>query len=289
LVTVVVNSFTSFFSGFVIFTYLGYMAHAQKKDIDKVATEGPGLVFEVYPQAVATLPGSQFWAVIFFFMLIMLGMDSAMGGLECVITGIMDEFRDFFHRYKITREIFTGVVVSFSFLVAISCVTPGGFYIFTLLNEYAAGLSLLCTVFFEAIAISWFYGLNNFSSDIQEMLGHKPGIYWRFCWKFVSPLFLAFIIGMQMVDIRQLTMDRYDGEVYHYPAAAQWAGRLLAASTVACIPIAACIVFINASRAGPSGKTKSCIESLAIAITPANETRTDEQYSRLTLAHWRQL
>ena len=47
-----------------------------------------------------------------------------MGGLECVITGVMDEFKDFFQRHKISREIFTGLVVFSSFLVAISCVTP---------------------------------------------------------------------------------------------------------------------------------------------------------------------
>jgi solute carrier family 6 noradrenalin transporter-like protein 2 len=47
-----------------------------------------------------------------------------MGGLECVITGVMDEFKEFFHRKGISREIFTGVVVFSSFLVAITCVTP---------------------------------------------------------------------------------------------------------------------------------------------------------------------
>ena len=30
--------------------------------------------------------------MLFFIMLIMLGMDSVMGGLECVVTGLMDEW-----------------------------------------------------------------------------------------------------------------------------------------------------------------------------------------------------
>jgi solute carrier family 6 noradrenalin transporter-like protein 2 len=47
-----------------------------------------------------------------------------MGGLECVITGLMDEFQTFFKRHKISREMFTGMVVFVSFLVAMSCVTP---------------------------------------------------------------------------------------------------------------------------------------------------------------------
>ena len=44
LVTSAVNSFTSFFSGFVIFTYLGYMAHTQGKDIANVADQGKFLI-----------------------------------------------------------------------------------------------------------------------------------------------------------------------------------------------------------------------------------------------------
>ena len=47
-----------------------------------------------------------------------------MGGLECVITGLMDEFKWLFTKYRIRREAFTAVIVFTSFLVALSCVTP---------------------------------------------------------------------------------------------------------------------------------------------------------------------
>ncbi|GBP88670.1 Sodium-dependent noradrenaline transporter [Eumeta japonica] len=123
LVTTLVNCFTSFFSGFVIFTYLGFMSHKQGVPISSVATEGPGLVFQVYPEAVATLPGASLWAMLFFFMLIMLGLDSGMGGLECVITGLLDAARAAGAR-SLRRDHFTLLVVCLSFCVACVNVTP---------------------------------------------------------------------------------------------------------------------------------------------------------------------
>ncbi|XP_041377036.1 sodium-dependent dopamine transporter-like isoform X2 [Gigantopelta aegis] len=123
LITVAVNSFTSLFSGFVIFSYLGYMSLKTHKPIDQVATEGPGLVFIVYPEAIATLPGSTGWAVIFFFMLISLGVDSAFGGLESPLTGLRDEFHSVMKGFRYSREVLTLIVVGSAFFFSLPCLT----------------------------------------------------------------------------------------------------------------------------------------------------------------------
>ncbi|XP_014664884.1 PREDICTED: sodium-dependent dopamine transporter-like [Priapulus caudatus] len=77
LLTSSINCATSFLSGFVIFSVLGYMSAKSGVDIKDVATEGPGLVFIVYPEAIATMPGAIFWAMLFFLMLLTLGLDSS--------------------------------------------------------------------------------------------------------------------------------------------------------------------------------------------------------------------
>jgi hypothetical protein len=44
-------------------------------------------------------------------------------------------------------------------------------------------------------------GLDNFKSDVHKMLGHTPNIYWRICWKVISPAFLAVrtVLGQQYI------------------------------------------------------------------------------------------
>nr|XP_020840858.1 sodium-dependent noradrenaline transporter isoform X2 [Phascolarctos cinereus] len=186
LLTSTINCVTSFISGFAIFSILGYMAHEHKVKIEDVATEGAGLVFILYPEAISTLSGSTFWAIVFFVMLLALGIDSSMGGMEAVITGLADDFQIL----KRHRKLFTFAVTFGTFLLALFCITKGGIYVLTLLDTFAAGTSILFAVLMEAIGVSWFYGVDRFSNDIQQMMGFKPGLYWRLCWKFVSPAFL---------------------------------------------------------------------------------------------------
>ena len=47
----------------------------QGLEVSDVGMEGEGLVFIVYSDAIASMPGSFFWAILFFFMLITLGID----------------------------------------------------------------------------------------------------------------------------------------------------------------------------------------------------------------------
>ncbi|KAG7229375.1 hypothetical protein INR49_012766 [Caranx melampygus] len=257
IITSSINSLTSFFSGFVVFSFLGYMSHKHHVALDKVARDGAGLVFVIYPEAIATLPGSSVWAVIFFIMLLTLGIDSAMGGMESVITGLIDEFK-FLHKH---RELFTLFI--------------GGMYVFTLLDHFAAGTSILFGVLIEAIGIAWFYGVDRFSDDIEEMIGQRPGMYWRLCWKFVSPCFL-----LVMVVVSFATFNPPNYGSYMFPAWANMVGWCLAISSMTMVPLYA--IYKLCTLPG-----KFC-DRLAYAITPETEHHLVDngEVRQFTLHHW---
>uniref|UniRef100_A0A0F8BTP0 Transporter n=1 Tax=Larimichthys crocea TaxID=215358 RepID=A0A0F8BTP0_LARCR len=73
------NSATSIFAGFAVFSVLGFMAYELEVSIDHVVSGGPGLVFVTYPKALSMLPVSSLWAVLFFIMLLFLGLDTQKG------------------------------------------------------------------------------------------------------------------------------------------------------------------------------------------------------------------
>ncbi|XP_068145280.1 sodium-dependent dopamine transporter [Drosophila tropicalis] len=236
LLTSFINSATSFVAGFVIFSVLGYMAHTLGVRIEDVATEGPGLVFVVYPAAIATMPASTFWALIFFMMLLTLGLDSSFGGSEAIITALSDEFP----KIRRNRELFVAGLFSLYFVVGLASCTQGGFYFFHLLDRYAAGYSILVAVFFEAIAVSWIYGTKRFSDDIRDMIGFPPGMYWQVCWRFVAPIFLLFITVYGLIGYEPLTYGDYE-----YPGWANTLGWCIAGSSVVMIPAVAILKLIS--------------------------------------------
>ncbi|XP_043197341.1 sodium-dependent dopamine transporter-like isoform X3 [Amphibalanus amphitrite] len=254
IITSLINCGTSFVAGFVIFSVLGYMSHISGKPIESVAQEGPGLVFIVYPQAIATMPFAPLWAILFFMMLLTLGLDSSFGGSTAVITGLSDEF-PIIHN---NREIFIAILFTFDFLIGLICCTQGGFLVFQLLEKYVFGFSLLCAVFFEAIAVSYIYGVDRLVNDINEMIGFRPGLYWRLCWKFIGPIFICAMIIFTLIGHQPLA---YKG--YHFPDWCDGVGWLLALSSVSMIPGMA--VYQIAITPG------TLYQRIKIAITPAKD------------------
>ncbi|XP_074644691.1 sodium-dependent noradrenaline transporter-like [Tubulanus polymorphus] len=277
----VVNSFTSIFSGFVIFSYLGFMAQSKGVSIDNVVADGPGLVFIVYPEAIATLPGSQVWSVIFFIMLLTLGLDSSFGGLEAILTAIRDEFKPQFAKLKYSRELATFVLCVISFMFSLINVTYGGVYVVTLMDTYAAGTSILFVSLTQCIAVSWVYGLHNFCNDAKTMLGFVPGIYWRVCWKIISPVFILVIVIYSFSSHTPLVYAKGTGK-YLYPSWANGVGWFITLSSIILLPSFA--VFIAVKMKATNGKQR-----LALCISPTSDhdsIRQGKPIKRFNYRHW---
>lgn len=229
LVTSSVNCLTSFLSGFVIFTVLGYMAEMRQQGVETVAKDaGPSLLFIIYAEAISNMPAATFFAIIFFLMIIMLGLDSTFAGLEGVITAVIDEFP---HLLSKRREWFVLGLVCVCYLGALSTLTYGGAFVVKLFEEYATGPAVITVVFLEVIAVSWCYGIGQFCSDVQMMLGFAPGLFWRICWVAICPCFLLFIIVSFLAFPPDVKL--FD---YQYPPWTTLLGYCIGVSSFICVP-----------------------------------------------------
>ena len=64
----------------------------------------------------------------------------------------------------------------------------GGVYLFKILDFYScSGMSLLWVVFFQTIAIGWFFGAARFCDCVEQMTGSRPNIFFYLCWKYFAP------------------------------------------------------------------------------------------------------
>jgi SNF family Na+-dependent transporter len=132
---------------------------------------GPGLAFIVYPQALALMPLSPLWSIMFFFMLFLLGLGTQVSfnlinlifkltfkknplinnfylflflfqfiqlvAVEAITTSIVDEYLPVIKQYidfKYTKEFLTAINVLISFVCGIPMITNVSSLIFCRYN-----------------------------------------------------------------------------------------------------------------------------------------------------------
>ncbi|KAH8413102.1 hypothetical protein KR009_007938 [Drosophila setifemur] len=259
-VIVGVNIFTSLFSGLVVFSVLGFLSEKSGVPVANVATGGAGLAFVTYPEAIAKMPLPQIWAIMFFCMLFVLGIDTVFVQLEAITSSILDEWlwvRQ--HKCKLTL---CGCLFFFS-VSTIMC-TNAGMFIVQLFDWYSSAIAVIVICLVEIIMVSWIYGIKNFMLDVEFMRGKRPSWYWRILWQWVTPLVLVFILVMSIVFMRTITYNKIS-----YPLWAIMIGWASFVSSVMFIPIYIVYIMIR--------KRATMCDSLKKRLKPLDWTPADPQ------------
>ncbi|XP_036358020.1 sodium-dependent neutral amino acid transporter B(0)AT3-like isoform X2 [Octopus sinensis] len=233
-IVVFVNCGTSVFAGIVIFSILGFKAYKSFEDCQSRLMEvtknmtkeapftcdldkelentagGPGLAFIAFTEAINQFPVSPLWAILFFLMLLALGLDSMFGTLECITTLVTDSGKYPFLRQN--RFFIPAVLCLTSFLISLSFAAQSGSYTFVLFDEFTGGLPLLFIAFAEVMSVSYIYGLSKFADDIHVMVGTRPSYFWLIMWKYISPLVMMIILLASLIKmiITGMTYEVWD-------------------------------------------------------------------------------
>uniref|UniRef100_A0A8C9Y461 Transporter n=1 Tax=Sander lucioperca TaxID=283035 RepID=A0A8C9Y461_SANLU len=158
--------------------------------------EGTGLAFIVFTEAIANMPGSPAWSVLFFIMLFCLGISSLFGNIEGVVVPLKDLNM---LPQKWPQEARTGVTCAVAFIISLLFAQHSGIYWVTLFDNFAGSVPLLTIGLIEMIAVVYIYGIDRFNEDLEFMVGHKPSIFWQVTWRFISPLIVLVILVFYLV------------------------------------------------------------------------------------------
>nr|XP_019941040.1 PREDICTED: sodium-dependent proline transporter-like [Paralichthys olivaceus] len=270
------NCSTSFLAGFAIFSILGHMAWRKGVPVAEVADTGPGLAFVAYPEALALLPGSVFWSILFFLMLFMLGIDTLFGNMEGITTAVMDEFPQL-RGNALHKSLFLGALCFCFYLLGLLLVTNGGIYWFTLIDSFSTSFGLIIITLFMCIGISFFYGVNQFCQDILDMIYPCPPwcsivlLYFKACWVFFTPFLLLFILTYIFIEMYNTSLHYGP---YVYP---RW-GKALGV----CMGATCCLQILIWAIVAICKETGTLKERFQKSIRPLNSWRVNNLNSTRT-------
>ncbi|MFH1676582.1 MAG: sodium-dependent transporter [bacterium] len=219
LITGLSNSGTEFFAGFAVFGVLGFMAHqmsiAQGVYVSPsdVVASGATLAFVTFPRAIAMMgPWATVMGILFFLMLLTLGIDSAFSLVEAASTAASDEM-------NINRHTVSLWLCIIGFIVGLVFISRGGLHWLDIVDNWMNVFGLIVIAFFESLFFGWFYKLETLQRYIDKYSEVKVGKLWVFMIRFAAPCILGTIIIMNFLN--EIKNPYGDGA---YPTWALWVG-----------------------------------------------------------------
>jgi solute carrier family 6 GABA transporter-like protein 1 len=149
----IANSMFSFISGFAVFAALGHLSFLSGTSVTDLPFAGFSLVFGTWPVVLGSLSGGEHWVRLLFFNLFLLGIDSAFGFTEGVVTVLLDTtFLQHLPKWKVTAA-----VCLVGWLLSLMYATDAGLNFLDVIDFYI-NFVMLFVGFGETFSAGWVYG-----------------------------------------------------------------------------------------------------------------------------------
>jgi NSS family neurotransmitter:Na+ symporter len=188
---------TSFIAGIAVFSTLGAMSVSAGTAVTEVVGKGTGTVglsFIAFPYALGQLPHSAWFALVFFFALLLLGIDSAFSITESILASIVDK----------TGWNRTATLWGMSFVgLALGLVycSRGGLAWVEDIDGFVNGpwgIALLGLL--ECAVLGWLFNLSRLRLHANERSDWKVGRWWDWNIRLFVPVVLTTLFAWDLYD-----------------------------------------------------------------------------------------
>jgi NSS family neurotransmitter:Na+ symporter len=202
-ITSLANCGTSFFAGFAVFSTLGYLSFINNVPVEEVVKSGPGLAFVVFPEVLSKLPfAPSLFAVVFFILLLTLGIDSAFSLVEAVVAGKMDKWR-------FSRKQGNALVCGFAFVLGIIFTTNAGLYWLDIVDHFLTNFGLVAIGLIQCIVVGYFFGAERLREYINIDSDFKVGRWWNIFIKIITPGILIILLIQKLIERFRVSYEGY--------------------------------------------------------------------------------
>merc|ERR1711879_359166 len=138
-------------------------------DIISNGVQGTGLAFIVFTEAINNMPAPPIWSILFFVMLLLLGLGTVFGYVEGIITPVFDL------GIKMDKRLLSALIcLAQTALGLLFCLKSGEYWV-NVFNDFGANLPLLIIGLAEIVACIWFYGIDKWFAELKFMIGERNG------------------------------------------------------------------------------------------------------------------
>ena len=199
----IADSVTAFVAGLAVYGCMGYLSQQTGTPIESLPTKGLGLTFVAYPVLIAKLPfWREFFGVLFYLMILTLGIDSAFSLLESFASSVRDKWNLGHGKANI-------IVAVFGIGLGLPLICRSGLFWVDTADYFMTHFGLALVGLIQCVVVADMFGCGRLRRHLNEVSEMKVHYAWDVMITAIAPAALLFFLVMEVLHRVQGSYEGY--------------------------------------------------------------------------------